>query len=260
MTMDREEEYARARNSLDALRPHLPNEVSCRMLDMRDGDALRAFRLDIVRGLEDPDHYRMAGEVGDFVADHLGDKGLTAGLFAADGEMIGYGALGLPRDGDPNRGRDLGLPTDELPLVAHIASAMLRSDWRGRGLHHRLIDWRVHLAGALGRRHLLTTVSPRNHQSWGHLVGHGLLGKRLIDVGGGLIRLLVHGDRRAAPRPSRRLGTGTMVPVAELASAGVLFSAGNWVWRRVALPDGRMAAELSPPVAGSDVGDSVAAR
>lgn len=256
MIMDHAEERARAGESLESLRPHLPEGIACRMLTMDDADILRRFRQAIVQGLEDPDHYRLAGEVGDFVADHLGAKGLTAGLFDREGAMIGYGALGLPREGDPNRGVDMGLPEDELPLVAHIASAMLRPDWRKRGLHHRLIDWRVVLAAALGRRHLLTTVSPRNHQSWGHLVGHGLLGKRLIDVGGGLIRLLVHGDCRAAPRPSRRLGTGTMVPVEELAEAKVLFAAGNWVWRRVPLSDGRMAAELSPPVAESPAGDS----
>lgn len=213
----------------------LPDGLTARRLTPDDADLLTAFRRRVVETLDDPDHYRMAGEVGDFVADHLGRRGLTAGIFLGDA-MVAYGALGLPGPGDPNRGRDLPLPEDELPLVAHMSSAMVDPAVRGRGLHHRLIVWRLAAATALGRRHVLTTVSPRNHRSWGHLASHGLYPVRLVRVGGDLVRLLVHRDALASPVFDT--ATAALVPVEELGGRWDVFDGGQQVWARVSV-DGR---------------------
>ncbi|CAO3400808.1 hypothetical protein VH569_25830 [Azospirillum sp. 11R-A] len=140
----------------------------------------------------------MAGKVGNFVADHLGNRGLAAGIFRK-AALVAYGALGLPMAEDPNRGRDLDLPEAELPLVAHMSSAMVDPREYGRGLHHRSIGWGIEVAEALGGRHLITTVSARNHHSWSHLAGHGLYPKRPVRVGGDPVRLLVHRDFAADP-------------------------------------------------------------
>ncbi|AWK87208.1 GNAT family N-acetyltransferase [Azospirillum thermophilum] len=227
------EAFALAEARLALLVAELPEDLSARMLTLADGDRLTAFRQRIVATLDDPDHYRMAGEVGNFIADHLGARGLTAGIFQ-DGELVAYGALGIPGPEDHNRGRDLPLPAEDLPLVAHMSSAMVDPAMRGRGLHHRLIDWRIAVSDSIGRRHLLTTVSPRNHRSWGHLAGHGLHPRRLIRVGEGLVRLLLHRD--AAEHAQMDRATALLVPVDELAARGDLFDGGNRVWGRV--PEG----------------------
>ena len=221
-------------NLLGDLADDLPDGLSARMLGPCDADLLTAFRHRVVATLDDPDHYRMAGEVGDFVADHLGPRGLTAGIFRGTA-LVAYGALFLPGPGDLNRGRDLPLPENELPLVAHISSAMVEPAARGQGLHHRLIGWRLAAATALGRRHVLTTVSPRNHRSWGHLASHGVFPMRLIRVGE-LVRLLVHRDAQASPIFDT--ATATLVPVEELSERWDVFEAGQQVWARVAM-DGR---------------------
>jgi GNAT superfamily N-acetyltransferase len=213
----------------------LPDGLSARLLTLDDADRLTAFRRRVVETLDDPDHYRMAGEVGDFVADHLGRRGITVGIFRGDA-MVAYGALGLPGPGDPNRGRDLPLSDDALPLVAHMSSAMVEPAARGRGLHHRLIVWRLAAATALGRRHVLTTVSPRNHRSWGHLASHGLYPVRLVRVGGDLVRLLVHRDAQASPIFDT--ATAELVPVEELGGRWDVFDGGRQVWARVSV-DGR---------------------
>lgn len=235
---------------LDQLRRGLPAPLSCRLLDKADADRLTDFRARIVAGLPDPDFYRMAGESGDFVRDHLSGPdggGVVAGVFDQSGEMAAYGALGLPQPGMLNRGEQLGLPVGELPLVAHISSAMVRPDWHGNGLHHRLLDWRISVAALSGRRHLLTTVSPRNHQSWGHLAAHGILAKRLIDVGGGLIRLLVHRDLTRAPQAVADLAAHRRIAVERLADQSALFDAGCWLWRRERQGDAVFAV-LAPPI------------
>lgn len=220
---------------LTALTADLPDGLTARILDGDDHDRLADFRVRIVATLDDPDHYRMAGEVGNFVADHLGDRGVTAGIFRG-GRLVAYGALGLPGPQDPNRGRDLDLPDAELALVAHMSSAMVDPAERGRGLHHRLIDWRLEVAQALGRRHLLTTVSPRNHGSWGHLAVHGLHARRLVQAGGDLVRLLVHRD--FVETPHFDTATAALVAVEELSARPDVFERGSRVWARVALGDG----------------------
>lgn len=229
------EARAAAEDRLARLAAELPEGLTARMLRPEDADTLTGFRQRVVATLEDPDHYRMAGEVGNFVADHLGEKGMTAGIFR-DGALVAYGALGLPGPDDPNRGRDLPLPADELPLVAHMSSAMVDPELRGRGLHHRLIGWRLAVADALGRRHVLTTVSPRNHRSWGHLAIYGIHPRRLIRVGDGLVRLLVHRDRLV----TRVLdpATAMVIPLEELADRWDLFENGGQVWER-RLSDGQ---------------------
>lgn len=221
---------AAAEHRLAGLAAELPGGLTARMMTPEDADALTEFRHRVVATLEDPDHYRMAGEVGNFVADHLGEKGMTAGVFL-DGRLVAYGALGLPGPDDPNRGRDLPLPPDQLPLVAHMSSAMVDPEMRGRGLHHRMIGWRLAVADALGRRHVLTTVSPRNHRSWGHLASHGIYPRRLVRVGDGLVRLLVHRDRLAIPvfDPA----TAELVPLDDLGNRWDVFEDGGQVWARL---------------------------
>ena len=227
--------HAAAAARLTALAADLPDGLTARMMDLDDCDRLADFRVRVVATLDDPDHYRMAGEVGNFVTDHLGDKGVTAGVFH-DGRLVAYGALGLPGPDDHNRGRDLDLPDDQLPLVAHMSSAMVDPSVRGRGLHHRLIDWRLEVAQTLGRRHLLTTVSPRNHRSWGHLADHGIHPRRLIRVGGDLVRLLVHHDAHSVPVFDT--ATAALVPVEDLSGRWDVFERGGQVWARVAAGDG----------------------
>jgi hypothetical protein len=228
---------------ISALTPSL----RARLLTIDDARILSAFRADIIAHLPDPDFYRLVGEAGDFVRDHLGAKGVTAGVFDRDGCLVAYGALGLPQPGDINRGAELGLPAGELAAVAHVSSAMVRPDWYQHGLHHCLLNWRLDVAAKLGKRHLLTTVSSRNHQSWAHLAAHGLLGKKLIDVGGGLTRLLVHRDLAVVPKETPGDAARVLVPVERLVDQAARFADGYWLWRRVRDEDG-IFAELRRPV------------
>ncbi|PWC83845.1 hypothetical protein TSH100_20025 [Azospirillum sp. TSH100] len=241
---------------LRAMAADLPAGLTVRLLDPDDAGLLADFRVRVVAMLEDPDYYRMAGEVGSFVADHLGDRGLAAGIFRRT-TLVAYGALGLPGPEDPNRGRDLDLPEAELPLVAHLSSAMVDPAERGRGLHHRLIDWRIEVADALGRRHLVTTVSARNHASWSHLARHGLYPKRLVRVGGDLVRLLVHRDFAADPvfDPA----TAELVPVEELTARPDLFGRGQ-IWGRVSVAAGTPAATATATAAAAGAVDGATLR
>lgn len=224
----------------------LPEAYSSRILHPDDQPALDEFRQEVLADLSDPDFYRREAEPPNFVGDHLGRLGLSAGIFH-DGRLAACAVLNLPRPGDVNRGRDL-LPEEELPFVAYAASAMVAPGQRGRGLHHRLIAWRVALAGALGRWHVLAHAYPGNHQSWAHLATHGLHGKRLVTVGGGLVRLLAHRDLRC--QPALDVSTVELAPVSGVIASGGRFEQGLWLWGRC-WAEGRPFALFGRPLASS---------
>lgn len=229
----------------------LPVGVSGRLLSTADTPALARLRLEVVsRQLADPNCYRLEAESPDFPASHLGqagtgEKGLIAGLFDDAGVLIGYGALTLPGPGEPTRADLLDLPSAQRSLVAYLASAMVRADWQHHGLHHALVEWRLELAGALGRRHAVSAVWPGNHQSWGHLLAHGLRGKKLARVEKGLLRLVVHRDL-AVPPPLPDPLSLRLIPLALLPDQMVLFEEGYWLWRRLRRPD-HILAEFAQP-------------
>ena len=221
----------------------LPPGLRGRLLTVADADPLAALRRTVVGcQLENPNYYRFEAESPDFPTTHLsprgpGAKGLIAGLFDAEGALIAYGALTLPAPGEPSRADVLSLPPGELDQIAYLASAMVRADWRYQGLHHFLINWRLSLAQGLHRRHLVSAVWPGNHQSWGHLVAHGLPAKKLARVGTGLKRLVLHRDMEA-PLPQPDPASRILIPLEQLAAQEPRFDAGYWLWRRIKGPNG----------------------
>ena len=225
-----------------SLPANLPLGLRGRLLSTADAPALASLRRTVIeRQLDSPDCYRLEAESPAFPASHLGpwgmgDQGLITGLFDAEQELIAYGALTLPAPGELSRADVLAIPPAEPDNLAYLASAMVRADWRGRGLHHCLIAWRQSLAQSLRRRHLLAAVWPGNHQSWGHLVAHGLPAKKLSPIGNGLTRLILHRDLEAPlpqPDPASRL----LIPLDQLAAQEARFAAGYWLWRRIMATD-----------------------
>ncbi len=209
--------------------PSLFPGLIARRLGPDDAGRLRAMRRQVLASLSDPDYYRIEGETGDMVAEHLGPRGLVIGVFDPQKDaLIAYGALGLPGPGDMNRGADLPLPAAEWPSVAHLASTMVLPAYRGHRLHRWLLERRLKIGAERGRRHFLTTVSPRNHPSWGNLVAGGLYIKRLVVVGDGLVRGLAHRDLRMEVR----FDAAAAIPcdVSDLDRQRALLADGQWVW------------------------------
>ena len=236
----------------------LPPGLKGRLLTVADAGPLAALRQTVVScQLENPNCYRFKAESPDFPATHLGpsgpgEKGLIAGLFDAEGALIAYGALTLPAPGEPGRADVLSLPSSERDQIAYLASAMVRADWRYQGLHHFLINWRLSLAQSLHRRHLVSAVWPGNHQSWGHLVAHGLPAKKLARVGTGLKRLVLHRDV-GAPLPQPDPASRVLIPLDQLAAQEQeqRFDAGYWLWRRIKGPDGILGELALPRLGGA---------
>lgn len=178
--------------------PSAPAGLLLRTLGDADFDALIAMRQQVAARLADKDCYVLEPE--QFVRAHLGERGETTGLFACD-RLIAYAMLGLAqRDGrdrpmvpDPMADA-LRLPTTERDTVAHLASSMVLPGWRGSGLHKWLIRYRLARCAALGRRHVMAMVSPRNVASWHNLIRHGLAVRAIEPLEGDRLRYILYRD------------------------------------------------------------------
>ncbi len=174
------------------LPPFLAGLVA-RPLGSEDGIALEMLHQHVLDALEDSDLFWVEMEPMEMFAKYGNGRGAIIGAFDGN-HLVGYGALCLPGADGPVRGADHLLPLSDLPRVAHLSSAMVLPAYRGRGLHRWLLQRRIEIAVGLGRRHLVSTAAPKNHCSWGNMVRAGLAIKRLITVGDGLLRCLIHRD------------------------------------------------------------------
>jgi GNAT superfamily N-acetyltransferase len=170
-----------------------PAGLAVRLLT--EAEALIALRRQVVAGLADDDCYVL--EPDRFVRAHLGGRGETVGLVAAD-RLVAYAMLGLPRGDGPAdpMAAALGMPPAGQATVAHLASTMVLPAWRGRGLHNWLIRRRLARCAALGRPCVLSMVSPRNVASWHNLMRHGLAVRAIAPLEGERPRYLMHRDLR----------------------------------------------------------------
>ena len=237
---------------------------AARILTTADRSALAALRAAVVGAqLLQPDCYRFEAEQPGFPENHLGadgvgEAGLIVGLFdEATQALAAYGALTLaPPDPVVARlGEALQMPQTTCADIAFFSSAMVDNAWRGHGLHDHLIQFRTDVAQAMGRRHLVTTIWPGNHPSWGHMTARGFHGKTLLDVSGGQMRLILHRDLAAAPPHCDPL-TRHVAALEDLPRQAALFAAGHWLWRRLRR-DGAVFAELARPAPTSGVAGSL---
>ena len=185
--------------------PSAPAGVLVRTLSEADFNALIAIRRQVAAGLADVDCYVLEPE--HFVRAHLGERGETVGLFAYD-RLIAFAMLGSPHYDGLNRpmaadpmaadpmADALRLPATERGAVAHLASSMVLPGWRGGGLHKWLIRYRLARCAALGRRHVMAMVSPRNVASWHNLMRHGLTIRAIAPLEGDRLRYILYRDLR----------------------------------------------------------------
>ncbi|MDE6107297.1 MAG: GNAT family N-acetyltransferase, partial [Oscillospiraceae bacterium] len=76
-------------------------------------------------------------------------------------------------DEEHNLGNDLGFSPQQRSLVAHMESAAILPEFRGRGIQKKLISAAEARVAALGYRYSLCTVHPDNLPSFRSLVSLG---------------------------------------------------------------------------------------
>ena len=151
----------------------LPPGHRLRSLTQADLPALHQLHDAVLRALPEPGLFRLYGGAGRFLADHLGARGQSLGVFAQD-ELVAYGSLTRPAPDDiDNYAGDLGWPAERAGRVALLSAAMVHPSHRTRGLHRTLIASRIELARDLGVPELLVRAAPANAVSRRTLLSHG---------------------------------------------------------------------------------------
>jgi GNAT superfamily N-acetyltransferase len=153
-------------------RPLPPGHV-LRTLAAADLPALHQLHEAVLRALPDPGLFRLYGGADKFLADHLGARGQSLGVFAQD-RLVAYGSLTRPAPEDlDNYAGDLGWPPERAGRVALLSAAMVHPSHRTQGLHRMLIAHRIALARELGVPELLVRAAPANAVSRRTLLSHG---------------------------------------------------------------------------------------
>ena len=151
----------------------LPPGHSLRALSAADLPALHQLHAEVLRALPDPGLFRLFGGPERFLADHLGARGESLGVFAQD-RLVAYGSLTRPGADDvDNYASDLGWSPDRAGRVALLSAAMVEPSHRARGLHRALIAARIQLARDRGVPELLVRAAPANAVSRRTLLAHG---------------------------------------------------------------------------------------
>ena len=151
----------------------LPPGHRLRTLTAADLPALHQLHDAVLRALPEPGLFRLFGGAERFLADHLGARGRSLGVFADDA-LVAYGSLTRPAPDDvDNYAGDLGWPAERASRVALLSAAMVHPTHRVQGLHRTLIASRIELARELDVPELLVRAAPANAVSRRTLLSHG---------------------------------------------------------------------------------------
>lgn len=134
-------------------------------------DEIFAIMSGVAAQMEHPEYYVIDDR--DYVARHISQEGFT--LLWMEGETVaGFLIVHLPRPGDEhNLGNDLGFSPRQLLLSAHMESAAILPQFRGRGIQKKLLAAAGGRVRQMGFQYSLCTVHPDNLPSFNSLLSLG---------------------------------------------------------------------------------------
>lgn len=141
-----------------------------------------------------------AKDSSDFILNEVlrSNLGIAIGVFA-DNILIAFRTISFPGNTELNLGRELNIPDDELPHVAHLEATVVHPQYRGNRLQAKMMKHTLDIIDELGHFHILCTVSPFNYPSLKNVMDSGLTIKALGQREGpyeGRWRYLLHRDTR----------------------------------------------------------------
>lgn len=183
-----------------------------------------------------------------FLAGHPGDRGRILGLFHG-AELIAFGALDLPRPGEPGLadklpewlrrrlaagGAGIGNPPGDRGRIAEFHGAGVRPDLRGKGLHRMTIAWRLAEAARAGCDVALAVAALGDPRGIANLLDCGFAAVALVDPAGHPPRFLMYRAVRSdLPPPGEAdLRRGRWLKLDDLKAQRDLLASG-WVGTRL---------------------------
>lgn len=92
---------------------------------------------------------------------HIEEEGFILKAVVS-GEIAGFLMIRYPKTSDDNLGSYLSLSTEEKNLVAHMETAVVRKEYRGRGFQKKLMEEGERRLKQKGYKYLMGTAHPDN--------------------------------------------------------------------------------------------------
>lgn len=124
----------------------------------------------------------------EFVKKHIKNSGFTVIACNETSEIVACFIVRFPGLEEDNLGRDIGLEGEELNQVAHMESAVVLPEYRGRGLQLAMLQYAEEMIDTSKYKYLMATVSPDNPWSYHSLEKNGYELKLTKEKYGGFLR------------------------------------------------------------------------
>jgi hypothetical protein len=145
----------------------------------------------IIHNLSDKEIFRTHPEA--YFEDHLKVDNSVIGIFTSDG-LVAYNVLYFPGMNEDNFGSDIGLSSDELDKVVHLATVAVHPAYRGNSLQKRMEGFHLKMIQEIGDGHVCCMVSPKNRHSLQNILSNGLVIKALKIKFDQRLRFIMHKD------------------------------------------------------------------
>ena len=102
----------------------------------------------------------------EFVRNTIEKSGFAVVACTPKQQIVGSFLFRYPQDSADNLGRDIGMPDELLSKVVHAESVVVLPEYRGMGLHAKMLAFGESLIDPAHYNCFLTTVSPENPASF----------------------------------------------------------------------------------------------
>ena len=163
-----------------------------RKIDITSLDQLCVLDKLVIESMPRRDLY--AGVTREEFIKYINLCGITVAAFIEE-ELIGFYLIYFPEDEADNLGLDVGVPKNELHLVAHLEATAVHPEYAGNNLL-KTLAWVCFEEAKKIRtiKHLCITVSPYNYTSIHHIFDFGIYIRCLEYKYGGMLRYIGAGD------------------------------------------------------------------
>lgn len=138
------------------------NEVELRLAKEEDAEEIAQLMQTVYENLDDKSLYIL--DDIDFIKEHISKNGFC--VVACDNKkIVGSFIVRYPNNADDNLGLDLSFSSSQLKSVAHMESAVVHKDYRGKAVQKQMLRYAEKLIDKTSHSILLSTVSPKNTPS-----------------------------------------------------------------------------------------------
>ena len=104
----------------------------------------------------------------EYVKTHIAEAENGFGVVSCDEnrKIVGIFIIRYPKTAEDNLGKDIELSDTELLQVAHMESAAVLPEYRGKHLQEKMLKFAEHCIDRKRYRYLMATVSPHNPASY----------------------------------------------------------------------------------------------